>query len=388
MRRSIENIKYQKKLFSGVLLVFTLLLLGFSNSISNALFFVPALLGSFAFFSTMFSWGKGVTKINIIEMLFFGLILLSFKQSCIPEKTIKYSFTLVSIALLAYYYTRNNPAEVFIELLRKSMIVLLIINIFFIIMFPSIGIEHTEMGTYRWGGFSGAQGLAQLCGILFIVEYYNPKTSSYKWLVLVLSAFTIYKTNSVGFIASIFICIGLIWFVKSTFWKYKIIVFSGVSLFALFLITYWNELILISGRDLTLSGRTIIWGIALEAISNKFFLGYGIEGFWHPDSKFAQVNFNIMGHFVPNSHNGYFEILLDLGIVGLILYLLVIRYDIKVLFNKIKTTKVALTLFALYIYILSTNISHVNIINVNAGFILLHILHGYSKKYNKMAIRK
>jgi exopolysaccharide production protein ExoQ len=76
-----------------------------------------------------------------------------------------------------------------------------------------------------------------------------------------------------------------------------------------------------TGKDLTLTGRTEIWALVLQQISRHPILGYGYGAFWSRDS-------DAINQFVRwspgQSHNGYLEVCLDLGMVGLVLILLLI----------------------------------------------------------------
>ncbi len=76
------------------------------------------------------------------------------------------------------------------------------------------------------------------------------------------------------------------------------------------------------GRSSTLSGRTEIWAALIPSASNPI-LGAGFESFWiSPD---AQEFWRTLAHLgwwhpeilVPEAHNGYIEVYLNLGWVGL-----------------------------------------------------------------------
>jgi len=74
-----------------------------------------------------------------------------------------------------------------------------------------------------------------------------------------------------------------------------------------------------SGADVgTLTGRTEIWSELMTYVGARPFLGYGFEGFWGP-SHTASVSL-ALGWVIPHAHNGYIEMLLDLGAVGLVLF--------------------------------------------------------------------
>lgn len=77
------------------------------------------------------------------------------------------------------------------------------------------------------------------------------------------------------------------------------------------------------GRDLTLTGRTEIWRIVIERINREPLVGYGWGGVWRTD-----IGASIQGEFgsiaANSAHNGYLEVALQLGTVGLVLYLLIV----------------------------------------------------------------
>lgn len=67
----------------------------------------------------------------------------------------------------------------------------------------------------------------------------------------------------------------------------------------------------------TLVGRTVIWGQVAERIAPRPLLGYGYNTFWAlPDRNVHHETGEIAG----SAHNGYLEFLLDLGIVGLMVF--------------------------------------------------------------------
>jgi O-antigen ligase len=74
-----------------------------------------------------------------------------------------------------------------------------------------------------------------------------------------------------------------------------------------------------AGADVgTLTGRTELWSELMTYVAARPIVGYGFEGFWGPMHT-ASVALS-MGWVVPHAHNGYIEMLLDLGGVGLVLF--------------------------------------------------------------------
>jgi len=75
------------------------------------------------------------------------------------------------------------------------------------------------------------------------------------------------------------------------------------------------------GRDPTLTGRTNIWDAVLKAQPNPL-LGAGYQSFWMGDRMVAVWKSLEGGAGTMEAHNGYLEIYLNLGLVGVVLLIL------------------------------------------------------------------
>lgn len=80
-----------------------------------------------------------------------------------------------------------------------------------------------------------------------------------------------------------------------------------------------------AGKDLTFTGRTEIWTAALEFISAEPLLGYGLGGvFWGgggiAPSPTTAALWRAIGFNVPHAHSGTLDLMLQLGIVGMVLF--------------------------------------------------------------------
>ncbi len=76
------------------------------------------------------------------------------------------------------------------------------------------------------------------------------------------------------------------------------------------------------GRSKDLTGRADLWHSVGTMILARPFLGYGFSGFWDGASLESYAVEKYVGWSPNYSHNGYLEILLNLGIVGTGLFLI------------------------------------------------------------------
>jgi exopolysaccharide production protein ExoQ len=79
-----------------------------------------------------------------------------------------------------------------------------------------------------------------------------------------------------------------------------------------------DDLLLVTYGDTTFTGRTEIWSFVSDHIAKSPILGNGFRGFWSLGSASPKHGSEIeFIRTIGSSHSGYFDITLDLGLVGL-----------------------------------------------------------------------
>ena len=83
-------------------------------------------------------------------------------------------------------------------------------------------------------------------------------------------------------------------------------------------------------KDVTFSGRTIIWSEVLAVIGDRPFLGYGFDGFFAPTRPYVLLELQRhIGFDVSHAHSGVLTLLLEVGVVGLVLFALFIASVVR-----------------------------------------------------------
>lgn len=79
-----------------------------------------------------------------------------------------------------------------------------------------------------------------------------------------------------------------------------------------------NRVFMAFGRDPTLTGRTEVWAFVQGLIDQRPALGYGYAAMFERKEVTDHL-FNVVGWAAPNAHNGYLELWLGIGLIGLVL---------------------------------------------------------------------
>jgi exopolysaccharide production protein ExoQ len=79
-------------------------------------------------------------------------------------------------------------------------------------------------------------------------------------------------------------------------------------------------------RSVTLTGRLTIWILSTVMALRRPWLGYGYNAFWLPGQWTTERIWLALDWAAPHAHNGLLELWLELGIVGMGLFLLVFVY--------------------------------------------------------------
>ncbi|WP_236647979.1 O-antigen ligase family protein [Micromonospora sicca] len=99
------------------------------------------------------------------------------------------------------------------------------------------------------------------------------------------------------------------------------------------LIANVESLLAIVGRDLTLSGRNRIWQGAILAWNEQPWFGYGWGVPFSPESNASAIISYFTYWIVPQAHNGYLSVALQLGWIGFTLFA---AYTLRILFGAFR----------------------------------------------------
>ena len=132
----------------------------------------------------------------------------------------------------------------------------------------------------------------------------------------------------------------------------------------------------ILGKNATFSGRTRIWTAVMTSISKRPMLGYGYGGFWRGLTGESGNVISYVGFGVPHAHSGYLNIWLQIGAVGLGLFLTSLCIALRNVFACFKPNRpMWVDWYAgLVLLIILSNLDESYILNINEMTTILFVM--------------
>lgn len=287
-------------------------------------------------FLVVMQW-KRILHIALKEKLLWlltGFALASVLWSAAPGATLTATFGFVWVQVIGLYlarYTLNDQLRLIASALGITALVCLVIGL----IAPEVGVlQGLDQGA--WKGIFNSKNLLGRYMVLSALVFLLLAISSMKlrwlmWSGFGLSLFLIMLSTSKSALVLLLTFLPLLLVYTTLRWSYSWIVpflfisfvTAGGSL-AILLVSRAETIVNALGKDLTLTGRTELWAALLDKIWERPWLGYGYGGFWHRTQEGESADiWAITGWQPPHAHNGYLEILIELGLVGLLLFALI-----------------------------------------------------------------
>jgi len=270
-------------------------------------------------FAFSMQWSAVIALFAVISTLWSQNALITARRS------IPFAFATV----LGLYLASRFPVRQQISIFYVTMLLAALASVALALFAPNIGLEASKGHFDNWQGVftqKNACGRAMVFAIAAVLAY--GRMNILRSMCLVLFLFVLIMSGSRGawLISGILlICyIGLRGLMRFTSSVRKLLLFAAIAVAAFIVLAAWSYFPLLAslmGRDATLSGRTEIWQQVWSAILKHPVLGYGFAAFWQ-GMKGESYNVILALRFVIfHAHNGFLEIWLELGAIGLLLFL-------------------------------------------------------------------
>lgn len=284
-------------------------------------------------------WWKRVVRIVIKEKflwVFLGIALASVFWSTAPGVTLKRVVILLRATLFGAYLAARYSLKEQLQLVAWALGIAAVLSLLFAIALPSYGVmgmsailseqDVAHAGAWR-GVYIHKNPLGRMM-VLSAVVFLHAANSSrrYGWVAWAgfgLSVLLILGSTSKSALLIVAIIVSLLPFYRALRWNYTFavpffitVILVGGSV-AVLLVGNAETLLGALGRDLTFTGRRPLWAAVMDKIWERPWLGYGYGGFWQGGSGESAEILRLVGWATPHSHNGFLDLWIELGLLGL-----------------------------------------------------------------------
>ena len=312
---------------------------------------IPSLIYSSLYFSVILYFfmnrARWLWFIRLIKKYWFLftpyiLSLFSVFWSIDPLLSFRRTIAILGTTLFGIYLGSRFNIDSQLILLRRVLIFIAVLSLLFVVFRPwNLGIAFTD-GTWI-GVYHQRNPLAKFMALGIIIsvltfvvdqkskEYlFSYKSIIQSWIPLFLFVLLFFNNlSATPAIAMLGIFVLYPFYqalsVKSLLGGAFVIFFSVLILFVLATVLMNIEaFFFLFGKDMTLSLRVPFWIELFDYISMRPWFGYGYSSFWSDDLSFKSDIGKVVGIELGYAHNGWIEILLGLGIIGLLVVILIL----------------------------------------------------------------
>ncbi len=263
----------------------------------------------------------------------------SILWSVAPDASYVRAVGLIGTTLFGIYLATQYSLKEQIVVMAWSFGLVIGLSILYALLLPQFGIMggvHTGdwRGIYTHKNTLGMRMV--LSGATFLLLLLDSKRPSlFPALGLASSAALIALSTSKGALIKFVVVLAVVGLCQLLRWRWRYlvpVVLGGTFIGSASLLWALGNLEAIAeflNKDITLTGRTEIWQFVVEVLQRKPWLGYGYDAFWSQglDGDAAYIWRAFMWE-TPHAHNGFLDIWLQLGFVGVSLLVLGLYYHL------------------------------------------------------------
>lgn len=339
--------------------------------------------------STRAKQTRAILAKNKWVVALFIYIALSIIWSNFPGMTLRRGIRSAgALVMVLVVLTERDPLEAVRVLLRNLFIVHISLSVWTIKFVRNIGVVYNWSGVEeQWVGLStdkNSLGQVAMCSGLFwlwqILRDWPKKKLTVSLVFLGMSLWLLRGSKNIhsstailGFVvcASLLLCLQLL---RKSAGRAKRIILTTTSaavllaplvyfVFNAFNSTPAQAVLQASGRDVTLTDRTLLWTDLLNNAEKNPVLGVGMGAFWVGPIGFEMYPLPNWSRKTPQwrpeeGHNGFLDVYVELGAVGLVLLVIVIGMGVAGALNDLRSDfQLGILRMTLMLAILMNNIA-------------------------------
>jgi O-antigen ligase len=304
--------------------------------------------------------------------------------------------------------TERQPMEAILAILRRGAYFQIPLSIVTVRYFRNIGVDWDWFGKHEeWLGLATSKNrlgqVAAVSALVFIFERmrvgHGKEGRFIDYLYILMSLYLLKGPGTFSATSISVFAIGLLLLLCLNYSRLSIprtmlvsgigfAVLSGAVVFVvLHAFVHFSEhslfgsVIVAIGRDITMTGRTVIWDDVLNIASRRPYLGVGFGGFWIGRLVNIPSNQN-MSWVLGQAHSGYLDAYLQLGLAGVFLLSAVIFSSFLRIVRQFSTdfelSQLRMTFFLMIVFL---NITEAAFLKGNHNMWFLFLLSALTVTY-------
>lgn len=264
-------------------------------------------------------------------LLLIGIALFSFLWSDDPARTVENGKGLLRMAIFGTYLAMRYSLQEQVRLLAGTGGIAALLSVSYYLVSPADAL-HT--GSSFRGIFFHKNEFAEMMalgGVACLLTALNSrKYHRIMWIGFGICTIFLILSNAKAPLLSFLTILSFLLLRKTlqqVSYAMQVVLIALIMLIGgsltLLLVDNLETALVSIGKDATFNGRTDPWVSGINSLLRRPWLGHGYYGFWsNPDNKHYFVTQLPPHAWVPgHSHNGFIELGLSLGLIGLLLFM-------------------------------------------------------------------
>lgn len=309
--------------------------------------------------------------------------LVSIIWSDFPLLTLQRSIALILTTLYGIVLIKRFTFNELLDLLGNLLIFVLLASVILIVFVPNWGrMDYGEGHVWR-GVFTHKNSLglySALAILVFSTLFTNPQKIPRRLIHgfgIILAIVLLFGSRSTtGIILAVLLISGLfilkVWNSLKKYWKTLFFSTIGVTgiIIIISIITNNQEILMFFGKEQSLTGRIPLWKLLFSMALDRKWLGYGYGAFWSGWNGQSAIIWETITNWQPyQAHNGFLDVWLNLGIIGVFISLVLLFQFISLAYKRLQNNHIEGSFWILFIFfIIGLNLVESNLFRENSFF--------------------
>jgi exopolysaccharide production protein ExoQ len=260
-------------------------------------------------------------------------VLASVAWSEDPLLTLRRAFALAGTSMVGLYLGMKFEPKQQLKMIAIVIGLGAIASLAVALVFPDTGIvDGSWQGVYH---LKNTLGRMMAMGLLSFALLATSERR-YRWYLVAMFCLCfslLLLSRSITAVVVCFLMFVLLPFRKLLFLRTRQlilafpVVLAMMSAVAIWTVVHMEDILKLLGRTSSLTGRIPLWQYVAKEIAAKPIQGWGFMAFWNSwegERVSSAANWDVA---VPNAHNGFLEVWLGIGLIGLVILVVgLVRY--------------------------------------------------------------